>query len=191
MTLREWTEDATKRIEHELRTDPHWGRVLASRLTRTIHLAIFVEPFLARVLDGTKVIESRFSVRRCAPFQRVWNGDIVLIKGAAGPVRAVCEVGTTWFFDLAPVPASGTTSRIKLEEIRAHFGERLCAADEAFWESCEGTSYASLVELNELRAVNPIVCPKRDRRGWVVLHDREEEPPPARRTTRLRSVPTW
>ena len=51
--------------------------------------------------------------------------------------------------------------------------------------------YASLIELNELRIVNPIPCPKRDRRGWVVLHDREDDPPPARRLTRLRSVPTW
>jgi hypothetical protein len=190
MELRDWTDDAMVRIETELRADPHWSRVLSSRATRTVHLAIFVQPFLGRVLDGTKLIESRFSVRRCAPFQRVWNGDIVLVKEASGPVRAVCEVGTTWFFDLGAAPADGS-KHTQLEEIRARFGDRICAPDETFWESCKGTSYASLVELNELRLVNPIACPKRDRRGWVVLHDREEEPPPARRSTRLRSVPTW
>jgi hypothetical protein len=181
MVLREWTADATGRIESELRTDPHWSRVLASRSTHTIHLAIFIQPFLGRLLEGKKVVESRFSVRRCAPFQRVWTGDIVLIKEAAGPVRGVCEVGNTWFFDLAPG---------KLAEIRERFAECICATNDAFWESCEDTKYASLVELNELREVSPIACPKRDRRAWVVLQDVKERPP-MRRTTRLRSVPTW
>jgi hypothetical protein len=36
-----------------------------------VHLAVFVELFLSSLLDGTKTIESRFGLRRSAPFGRV------------------------------------------------------------------------------------------------------------------------
>ena len=61
---------------------------------------MFVQPFLGYVLDGSKTVESRFSVKRCAPFEKVSQGDVVLLKGAGGPVVGIARVRTVWSFDL-------------------------------------------------------------------------------------------
>jgi DNA-directed RNA polymerase alpha subunit len=50
---------------------------------RTFHLAVFIEPFLQYILDGSKTVESRFSSRRSAPYQRV-NPDHVIAHLAGG-----------------------------------------------------------------------------------------------------------
>src|SRR5947208_15176323 len=59
-----------------------------------IHLAVFVEPFLGYVLDGSKTVESRFSVNRCAPFGKVRQGDVALLKRPGAPVVGIACVRT-------------------------------------------------------------------------------------------------
>src|SRR4051794_21212088 len=106
MELAQWTTSAIRQIRQELRDDSHWSRALAAHAARSfaVHLAIFVEPFLSYVLEGSKSVESRFSTRQCAPLRRVSVGDIILLKAASGPVRGICEVSKTWYFDLESVP---------------------------------------------------------------------------------------
>ncbi len=184
MDLREWSRGAMDQIKAELRSDPHWEALLEDRADRSVHLAIFVEPFLGDVISGKKTVESRFSVRRYAPYRRVVRGDIVLVKGASGPVRGVCEVGATRFDEL---------DSEKLEAIRREHGEAMRAADDAFWEACRDARYVSLIELCAFRPVTPITCPKRDRRGWVVLQQpmKEARPSIALRKRPSGHPPTW
>jgi hypothetical protein len=33
----------------------------------------------------------------------------------------------------------------------------------------EGASYATLLDARSVRALSPISCPKKDRRGWVIF----------------------
>lgn len=168
MDLHEWTTTACRQIRRELRGDAHWREALdgALGLSTSVHLAIFVEPFLSYVLAGTKSIESRFSTRRCAPFGRVAVGDIVLLKAASGPVMGISKVARTWFFDLASFP---------LEDLRERFAAGICATDDAFWNARRNAEYATLLELRLVREVKPMPCPKRDRRGWVILHGNREQ----------------
>src|SRR5271169_6453922 len=65
-----------------------------------IHLAVFIEPFLGYVLDGTKTVESRFSINRCAPFGKVSQGDVLLLKRAGGPVVGITRVLAVWSYHL-------------------------------------------------------------------------------------------
>ncbi|MDF2695223.1 MAG: hypothetical protein K0S65_3606 [Labilithrix sp.] len=179
--LGEWTTEVMHRLEAELEGDRHWAAVLASRATRSVHLAVFVQPFLGQLLGGQKLVESRFTVRRSAPFERAASGDIVLVKEAAGPVRAVCEIGQAWFIDDVPR---------KLTQLREQFSAAMGSPGEAFWASCARARYASLLELGALRIVTPVACPKRDRRAWVVLIDtRQARRAPRRRSSR--AAPTW
>lgn len=162
MELANWGARAVEHLRRELRYDQRWAKTLTPNggPPRTFHLAVFVEPFLAHVLEGRKSIESRFSTRQCAPFRRVSVGDIVLLKEASGPVRGVCEISKTWFFDLDSMP---------LSEVRERFAEDICATDDEFWRARETADYATLLKLRSVREVSPLRCPKRDRRGWVVL----------------------
>ena len=168
--LLQWRESALKMLARELRDDDSWeSRVAELRVPNSpsgIHLAVLVDPFLQYVLDGSKTIESRFAVRRFAPFGCVRSGDIVLLKAAAGPVVGVCLVSRTWYFQL-----SGS----QIDGIKERFGPAMCA-DSAFWQSKRAASYATLLEVREPRQLpNPLRCPKRDRRGWVVLRSPQNQ----------------
>src|SRR4051794_13550693 len=62
------------------------------------HLAILFEPFVSKILDGTKTIESRFHRVRCAPFGQVRDGDILFLKVTSGPLVALAIVTDVMYF---------------------------------------------------------------------------------------------
>lgn len=126
------------------------------------HLAVFVEPFLGFVLDGTKIVESRFSVSRHAPYQSVKSGDVILIKAASGPIVAVCVAACALDFRI-------TDARV-LDTLRLRYGRHLRAEFDDFWDQRRTSRFATVVELGGVwRLETPLPCPKKDRRGWVVL----------------------
>lgn len=125
-----------------------------------IHLAIFVEPYLQYIIEGKKTVESRFSVNRIAPFKKIFQGDLILLKKSSGPIIGFCLVKDVWFYQLKPSTWN---------EIRNNFESALCAQDPQFWESRIHASYATLIKLGEFNSFSPIKFRKRDRRGWVVL----------------------
>jgi len=96
-----WVEPFDQ-IRRAVAADDVWSAILGdpgSGLPRCgIHLAVFVEPFLGYVLDGSKTVESRFSVNRCAPFGKVNRHDVVLLKRAGGPVVGLAQVRTVWSY---------------------------------------------------------------------------------------------
>ncbi|WP_092025543.1 ASCH domain-containing protein [Bradyrhizobium sp. OK095] len=128
-----------------------------------IHLAIFSEPFLSKVLSGEKTIESRFSRNRCAPYGEIGDGDIILIKQVAGPICGIALARRTWFYDLVSEP---------IDRIRGRFGWGI-GGDDAFWAARTDALYATLIELDLAAFVAPVSCEKRDRRGWVSLRSRQ------------------
>jgi hypothetical protein len=167
MELSRWTATALRQIYTQLQADTHWSRKLAADGGGcSVHLAVLLEPFLSYVLDGSKPIESRFTVRQTAPFRRAEIGDILLLKEASGPVVGVCEITETWFFDLGLMP---------IAEIRSRFALAIRAEDDAFWQVREAAGYATLVRLGAVSKLSGLECPKRDRRGWVVLRDKYEQ----------------
>jgi hypothetical protein len=146
------------------RTEPAWGEAIEDVLggqDRGVHLAVLVEPYLQFVLDRTKTIESRFSRRRCPPFGRVSEGDVILLKRAGGPVIGLCTVSDVWSYQVEP----GT-----LTEIRDRFGSAIQPQD-GFWDDRREAAFATLMRVEGARTLPDIRVPKRDRRGWVVLRE--------------------
>ena len=127
------------------------------------HLAVFSGPFLELILSGSKTIESRFSKVRCAPFESVKPGDIVLMKRSGGPVVGEFTVGKvmTW----------RDMTGEDLAAIAVSYGSAIAAdAVPHFWEDREDCRYATLLYVqNPIRYERPLYIPKRDRRAWVVL----------------------
>ncbi len=145
--------------------DEYWMQRLVTVIDESVslHLAVFVEPYLGYLLDGRKTVESRFSLRRSPPYGRVDHGDLVLLKRTGGPILGLCEIAETWNYQLDSPSWS---------VIRAEFTEALCAQDPAFWQARQSASFATLMRVAAVRALPPIHLPKRDRRGWVVLNPR-------------------
>lgn len=153
-----------------LRADPAWAdqaHALTERGTpsRSVHLAVFVDPFLEYILSGKKTVESRFSMVRFPPYGRVSRGDLVLLKESGGPVVGICEVGAAWFYRL---------NAESWKTIRRDFTTAICAEDPEFWRSREQAEFATLMYVSRVKRLPPIVWPKRDRRGWVVLRGGDE-----------------
>jgi hypothetical protein len=145
--------------------DPFWAERLSglsgvAAVEFSVHLAVFVEPFLGYILDGSKTVESRFSANRCAPFGRVHQGDAVLLKRAGGPVVGLAHVRAVWSYHL---------DEASWRFIRENFTEALRAQDPGFWKSRREAAYATLMSINHVIAFEPIEWEKRDRRGWVVV----------------------
>jgi hypothetical protein len=131
-----------------------------------VHLGVFVEPYLQFVLNGQKTIESRFSIHRRPPFGCVKEGDVLLLKQTGGPVVGVARIGVVWSYELNPESFS---------ELRSEFTAALCAQDPMFWENRSSASFATLMQLQNVRPVSPIVVHKRDQRGWMVIRRRSRQ----------------
>ncbi len=129
-----------------------------------LHLAVFVEPYLSFLLDGSKTVESRFSARSIAPHGRIAEGDVILLKPASKPIVGWCRAGTVWDYELDPSSWS---------EIQDRFAGPLRAQD-GFWESRQAAQFATLIKVEDVNATAPTPVDKRDRRGWVVLADRAQ-----------------
>lgn len=142
----------------------YWGRVLgapgSALPTCGIHLAVFVEPFLGYVLDGSKTVESRFSVNRTPPYGKVSRGDAILLKQSGGPVVGIASVQTVWSYHL---------DNDSLLLIRERFARALRVQDPGFWKQKAAAAYATLMAIDQVHAVEDIPWAKRDRRGWVVV----------------------
>jgi ASC-1-like (ASCH) protein len=158
--LTAWQRDLIAETRIAVLKDKFWSRRFNSR--KTIHLAVFSEPYLQYVLDGQKTIESRFSVNRCAPYNQVRKGDIILLKQTGGPIVGLCEATEVWSYVLKPK---------SLKEIRKSFGAAICVEDPKFWEDRKRSAFATLIGIEGVTTIEPLSCEKRDRRGWVVLGD--------------------
>ncbi|SRR6266702_8579539 len=131
-----------------------------------LHLAVLVEPYLQFILDGRKTVESRFSTRRFPPYKSVQRGDVILLKRSGGPIMGLCQVADAWFYQLDPT---------SWKTIQEEFAQAICAQDPIFWKDREHASFATLIRIKHVRSLMPIQYNKRDRRGWVILQDVNEQ----------------
>ena len=169
--MKTWSSSLLAKVEEHLTSCQYWeghsGLVSPSgKRTSSIHLAVFVEPFLQFVLDGRKTVESRFSIHRRPPFGCVQSGDLVLVKESGGPVVALAEISEVWYYQL---------DHRAWEIIRTRFAKQLCVEDPEFWQSKSSSYFGTLMQIGRVEKLDPLVCSKRDRRGWVVLDGHERQ----------------
>ena len=124
-----------------------------------IHLAVMIEPYLQYLLDGKKTIESRFSKNAVAPFARVREDELVLLKASGGSIVGYFIVGRVEYLRLNP----SVLARLKRD-----FGQPICA-DDAFWDERRDKRYATLITVRNVSRLSPASVVKTDRRGWVIL----------------------
>jgi len=150
-------------LRRHLDSEPFWSRALApdAQSSRNYHLAIFREPYLDFILSGKKTIETRFAKRACPPYNRVANGDVLVLKESGGPVLGICTVSRVWFYRVTAA---------SLADIRSKFGKAVCPVNDAFWDERKGASCATLMLLQNVTRLDNIHIDKRDRRGWVLLN---------------------
>jgi hypothetical protein len=152
-----WETRLVDSVRSALQGNPAWEDLLVPG--PCLHLAVLAQPYLSLVIEGRKLIETRFSVKRCPPYECVDRGDLVLLKGIGGPVTGICRVLRVEYYEV-------TQDRVDM--LRSEYSKLICA-DDRFWETRASFRYASLLWISEVTWLCPITCRKRDRRGWVPL----------------------
>ena len=166
-----WQQETLTNFRTTVRSDHFWSAYISNQSNsrnshKNIHLAIFQPPYLEYVLEGKKTVESRFSANRCAPFDKVKKGDIVLLKETGGPVVGVCLIDHVWFYNIEP----DTWLQLK-----STYTNMLCAHDPDFWTSRSKARFASLMKIIRPTRISPFYCYKKDRRGWVILENSPQQ----------------
>lgn len=164
-----WKDKVFKEIIREIDNDVEWGdiatKLKSNRNDFGVHVAIFSEPYLTFLLNGSKKIESRFSINKISPYGKIFAGDIILVKKGGGPVVAIFIAGAIKFF-------SGLNIN-KLKVIENQYSEKICSeADPLFWKNRENSKFATLIEVSLVKEVNPFIINKSDRTAWSIVQNK-------------------
>lgn len=162
-----WKGKLINYIIEQLKDDSQWGNTIEKLLVDSsvgVHLAIFNEPFLSLIYDKQKKIESRFSMNKRTPFEKVRKGDVIILKESGGLVTGVFVAGDVNYFRIA--------NKKTLEVIETNYAEGICSnADANFWKSRAKSKYVTLIEVKKVKKILPFKSEKKDRSGWSILRE--------------------
>jgi ASC-1-like (ASCH) protein len=163
-----WKRKLIRYFEKHVKSDELSNSIYKNRNLKIdnvgIHLAVFTEPFFSLIFDGKKTIESRFSLNKVSPFQKVNTGDIVFVKKSGGHVAGFFIVGDIKYLHSPSIRVRDQIRRIYSKAIAAHYVND-------FWESRKTSKYISLLEVSYVAKIEPLSIEKKDRTAWCVLKD--------------------
>lgn len=126
------------------------------------HIVIFRQPFFDMVLSGEKTIESRWSMKKVAPYDKVKVGDELLLKRTSHDVTATAIVKDVKYFDLTPQIA---------DEIKAKWNKEIGIYKFENWNLYRNKRYCTLIWLEDVKQIEPLKVKRSNGSGWIVLKD--------------------
>ena len=141
----------------------YWMSKIPEFSNRNIHIAIMVEPYITKISNGEKTIESRFSQKKMLPWGKVAPGDIVIFKRSGGGFESVFEAGDVISLEL--------TSPEDVNNIRQQYNDRLCIEDE-WWDMKISSKYATLIPITHLLTIEPFFIKFKNRQSWICFENR-------------------
>lgn len=124
------------------------------------HIAILKPKYFNMILNGTKPIESRFSINKIAPYGVVSVGDVIYLKKTGCAVSNRCKVKRVEYFNLTPQV---------VEDIRLKYGELIGTSEPKDWESTKQKKYGTLIWIENVESIQPINVPRSNGNAWFVL----------------------
>ena len=125
------------------------------------HLAILRQPFLDMILSGEKTIESRWSMHKIAPYNKLSIGDEILLKETSKDVIANAKVKDFKYFELTPQLA---------DEIKQKYGKEIGVYKFENWENYRNKKYCTLIWLENVERVKPFKVKRSNGAGWIVIN---------------------
>ncbi len=126
------------------------------------HIAILRQPFFNMVMSGEKTIESRWSMNRVAPFNKVKVGDVIYLKETGKDVTASAKVKQVNYYELTPQ---------KVEEIRIKYGKEIGTDKLEDWQSTLQKKYCTLIWLEDVKKIKPVKVPRSNGAGWLLINE--------------------
>lgn len=131
------------------------------------HLAIFSQNAALQIFSGEKTIESRFSIKKIAPFGQIAVGDLVYIKPSGKDILGQFRVKKVISFE-------GIDSQ-DWQVIKEKYGKYLSLGskkeDDEFFRAHKGAKFGTIIFIGQVDKfiTSPIKIKKNDQRGWMVL----------------------
>lgn len=126
------------------------------------HIAILRQPFFDMVLNGEKTIESRWSMNKIAPYEKINIGDEILLKLTGEPVTAIAKVQDVKFYELTPEIA---------EDIRLKYGKQIGTDKFEDWNTILKKKYCTLIWLKDVKTIGPVPVQRSNGTGWIVMKE--------------------
>ena len=125
------------------------------------HLAILRQTFLNMILSGEKTIESRWSMHKIAPYNKLSIGDEILLKETSKDVIATAKVKDFKYFELTPKIA---------DEIKQKYDKEIGVYKFENWENYRNKKYCTLIWLENVEKVKPFKVKRSNGAGWIVIN---------------------
>jgi hypothetical protein len=125
-----------------------------------IHVAIMVEPYLAKICSGEKYIESRLTKVNISPFRQASKGDVILFKRSGGPIVAIASVDEVLYEHL--------TEDGNAASLADRFADGL-GYEPGYVDTKIMARFASLLWLEDVRPIDAISLRKRSRQAWLTI----------------------
>lgn len=146
----------------QLSDNIYWGKKMSRMANSRIHVAVMVEPYLTKILNGVKTIESRFAKKMTTPWKKVNVGDVVILKKSGGGFVGIFEVGEVAYKELCSLD--------DIQTLKSQYNDRLCIEDD-FWEVKKDSKYVTLISISNLFVFNPIELSFKNRQAWIVFRE--------------------
>lgn len=118
------------------------------------HIAILLSKYVDAILEGTKTIESRFSLHKREPFGTVKTGHIIYFKRKGGAIAARAVVDRVETVDrLTP---------LKMKALETKYGWAI-GAPASYWKGKRTAKYGTLIWLRHAEPVHAMIDP------WAIV----------------------
>ena len=124
------------------------------------HIAILRKKYYDMVISGEKTIESRFSMNKIAPYNKINVGDILWIKETGKDVTLKVIVDKVKFYELTPEI---------VEKIRINYGKEIGTDKPQDWTSTLQKKYGTLIWLKNIERIEPKKVKRSNGAGWIVV----------------------
>jgi len=122
------------------------------------HIVILKQKYYDSILSGVKKIESRWSVHKIVPFNKVEINDRLYLKISGHDVTARCVVKEVKFYEL--------TSNI-IEDIEEKYGRDIFMSHEDFLK-VKDKKYCTLIWVDKVEKIKSIKVKKSNGAGWMI-----------------------
>lgn len=123
------------------------------------HIAILRQPFFDMILRKEKTIESRWSVNKIAPFEKVNVGDIIWLKETGKAVSASAVVDKVEFYEL---------SLEVIETIKLKYGKQIGMDKFKNLDELKNKRYCTLIWLKDVKKIKEKEVVKSHGSGWII-----------------------
>jgi len=123
------------------------------------HIASLESKYFNKIISNKKTIESRWSVRRRAPYRKVSIGDIVYLKESGKKVTHKAKVKKVIFEE--------NLTQKKTKWLLRKFGKKI-GVDISYFKKVKDKKYCSLIFLKDVNEIKPFSIKRSYGKAWYI-----------------------